>query len=98
MARGVASAAHVDCQCSNVDAVCSSGYLAACMALEELASSRCEGAIVGGVQLLLKPRFQYEITSKSGIMRPFDVSLCSHVLLSNLPHPDQSDTPMLVVP
>ena len=42
--------------CNNLDAACSSGYLAAEMALEELASHRCGEAIIGGVQLLLMGR------------------------------------------
>jgi polyketide synthase PksR len=74
----VANVLRVDCPHSNIDAACSSGYLGIHHALEYVSSGRCNAAVVGAVQLLLKPRSIESgagmITSTTGIMRPFDVS------------------------
>ena len=75
----MANVLRVDCPHNNVDAACSSGYLGIHRSLEYLSSGQCNAAVVAGVQLLLKPRsFESgagKISSKAGIMRPFDVSM-----------------------
>ena len=75
----VANVLRVNCPHNNIDAACSSGYLGIHRSLEYLSSGQCNTAVVAGVQLLLKPRsFESgagKISSKAGIMRPFDVSV-----------------------
>ena len=75
--RILASALSADTQqLGNIDAACSSGYLAVQRGAEQISSGQCQAAVVTGVQLLLMPRYQSDITSQSGVMRPLDVSAC----------------------
>jgi fatty acid synthase len=75
----MANMLRVDCPHTNIDAACSSGYVGIHRSLEHLSSGQCSAAVVAGAQLLLKPRsFESgtgKISSKVGIMRPFDVSM-----------------------
>ena len=75
--RILASALSADTQqLGNIDAACSSGYLTVQRGAEQISNGQCEAAVVAGVQLLLMPRYQSDITSKNGVMRPLDVSAC----------------------
>jgi aryl carrier-like protein len=79
IARALATTLKVDGPFKNVEAVCSSGYLAIAEAINSMAAQKCSMATVTGVSLKVKPDWALNalamgVLSETGSMRPLDVS------------------------
>ena len=81
VARAVASGLRINGPYMNVEAVCSSGYLALHHAMQLIQRGDCDCGVVSGISLMLRPEWSIEtllngILSRSGQMRPLDAGEC----------------------
>ena len=79
VARAVAGRLRTQGAYNNIEAVCSSGYLAINHAANSITDGVCELAVADGVSLMLKADWaigilQANIMSPTGVMRPLDAS------------------------